>query len=196
MSNIILPKQYLSWSQMTMWLTSKDRYKREYFENQEKLNTKYLRFGKMHAEKREQRELANGEHTEFEMRVSINGVPVLSYLDFYDENQNIFEEDKTGKIPWTQAKVQKHDQLLFYATVLKAHKGKMPEYCTLNWIPTKENKGYKNGGFEKETTISTTGEMVSFKRVFDEREVERMEKLISIVAQEISDNYIAWLKDF
>jgi hypothetical protein len=179
-----------------MWNTSKDRYIREYFENQEKLDTKYLRFGKMHAEKREQRELNTGEHTEYEIKANLQGIPLLSFLDFYDENQNIFEEDKTGKIAWTQQKVQKHDQLTFYATMLKALKGKMPEYCTLNWIPTQEVKGISNGGFERQSDIIASGDIVSFKRVFDEREIERMEKLIIKTANEISEAYIEWLKDF
>jgi hypothetical protein len=44
-SPLILPKGYLSWSQMSCWLHSKDRYAREYFDDGEKLDTRYLRFG-------------------------------------------------------------------------------------------------------------------------------------------------------
>lgn len=42
---LILPKGYLSWSQMYCWLNSRDRYIREYFEDGKKLDTRYLRFG-------------------------------------------------------------------------------------------------------------------------------------------------------
>ncbi len=42
---IILPKGYISWSQITCWMGSKERYIREYFEDGKKLDTRYLRFG-------------------------------------------------------------------------------------------------------------------------------------------------------
>lgn len=42
---LILPKGYLSWSQVYCWLTNKARYAKEYFEDGEKLDTRYLRFG-------------------------------------------------------------------------------------------------------------------------------------------------------
>ena len=46
MDKLILPKGYLSYSAMTMWLKSRDRFHREYFEDSDKLDTKFLRFGK------------------------------------------------------------------------------------------------------------------------------------------------------
>lgn len=43
--NLILPKGYLSWSQMYCWMNNKTRYVKEYFEDGDKLDTRYLRFG-------------------------------------------------------------------------------------------------------------------------------------------------------
>lgn len=42
---LILPKGYLSWSQISCWMHNKDRYIKEYFEDGEKLQTRYLDFG-------------------------------------------------------------------------------------------------------------------------------------------------------
>jgi len=42
---LILPKGYISWSQMSCWKQSPDRYIREYFEDGKRLDTKYLQFG-------------------------------------------------------------------------------------------------------------------------------------------------------
>lgn len=42
---LILPKGYLSWSQMYCWLNNKTRYVKEYFEDGARLDTRYLRFG-------------------------------------------------------------------------------------------------------------------------------------------------------
>ena len=43
---LLLPKPHLSWSQLSCWLSNPNRYFREYFEAGDKLDTKYLRFGK------------------------------------------------------------------------------------------------------------------------------------------------------
>lgn len=190
MQKIILPKAYLSYSQIMMWMQNPARYKREYFENEEKLDTKYLRFGKGAAQAREDREVKEGEFPEYEIMAYIKGVPVLSFLDFYDSNNHIFEEDKTGKVPWTQTKVQKHEQLPFYATMLRAKTGKMPESCILNWFETREQEG---AGFQNE--IEFTGVVKSFKREFDERECDRIEELILKVAEEISEAYQNYIRE-
>lgn len=188
---IILPKNYLSYSAMTCWLTNKERFRREYFENAEKLETKYLHFGKMAAKAREGRELKPGEITEYEIRVEIKGVPILSYLDFYDSNNNIFEEDKTGKQPWTHTRVHQHEQLVYYATALRAKTGKMPQSCTLNWFETREHEG---GGLHYDG-VEFTGLVKNFPRVLDERECDRMEELILKVAEEISEAYKKYIEE-
>jgi len=190
MQKLILPKNYLSYSAMTMWLQNKARYIKEYFEGGEKLDSKYLRFGKESAKTRENREVKPGEFPELELEVIIKGVPILSKIDFYDSNTHTFEEDKTGKCPWTPVRVQKHEQLPFYATVLRAKYGKKPERCTLNWFETKEAK---EGGLHNE--IEFTGLVKSFDREFDESECDRMEDLILKVAEEISEAYQQYIKD-
>ena len=202
-NKLIMPKNWLSWSQMTCWISSKDRFRREYFEAGRKLDTKYLRFGKGIAEL-----IENGKHKdllpdlevypvrEFEIRTTICGVPILSYLDDYDPERNIFREKKTGKIPWTQAKVIKHGQLIFYATALKHSCGKMPEYCDLDWIETRDGAIEVDDFWrENEKIVQVTGRIKSFHREFDEREVEKMEDLILKSATEISEAYIKFLSE-
>lgn len=200
---LMLPKPHLSWSQMSCWLSNPTRYRKEYFEAGEKLDTKYLRFGKGIAgliEEGKHKELLPDlvvyDKPEFEIKTVVAGVPVLSYLDSYDSVNNVFREYKTGKLPWNQSRVQKHDQLVFYATALKWSVGKMPEYCDLDWIQTKE------GGVEledfwrsNERQINVTGLIKEFHREFDEREVERMENLIVKVATEISEAYLKFLEE-
>lgn len=202
-NKLILPKQHLSWSALSCWLQNPARFRKEYFEAGKKLDTKYLRYGKGIAEMIENGkykeilpDLIVYEKPEFEIRTTINGIPILSYLDSYDPKNNVFREVKTGKIPWTQQKVQKHDQLTFYATALKHSIGKMPEYCDLDWLQTKE------GGVEledfwrsNEKQVNVTGYIKSFHREFDEREIERMENLIVKVANEISKAYQEFIKE-
>lgn len=202
-AKLILPKKHLSWSQMNCWLTSPARFRREYFEGGKKLETKYLHFGKGMAEL-----IESGKHkellpelevykiNEFEIKTEVEGIPILSYLDDYDPDRNIFREKKTGKIPWTQARVIKHGQLVFYAVALKHKIGKMPEYCHLDWIETKEGAVEIDDFWrENEKIVQATGVIKSFKREFDEREIEKMEKLIVKSANEISEAYQNFLKE-
>jgi len=203
MDKLILPKPHLSWSSMNCWRTSPNRFRREYFECGKRLDTKYLRFGAGIADL-----IAQGKHKEllpelivydereFTIRTTILGVPILSYLDDYDPVKNIFREKKTGKIPWTQAKVIKHGQLIFYATALKHSIGKMPEYCDLDWIETKEGSIEVDDFWrENEKIVQVTGKIKSFHREFDEREIEKMEATIVKSAKEISEAYKKFIEE-
>jgi hypothetical protein len=208
-SQLVLPKPHISWSQLSVWLTNKERYMREYFDDGKKLDTKYLRFGKNIAELIEQGlhktllpDLEVYDTPEYEIRCKVRGeIPCLSFLDSYNEREtpttpaNVFREYKTGKIPWTKAKVQKHDQLVFYATALKAIGKPIPAYCDLDWIETIEIGGGEDFWRDAGKKIQVTGRIISFHREFDPREIERMEELIYRSAWQISDAYQDYLND-
>jgi hypothetical protein len=202
---MILPKPHISWSQINCWMTNPSRFRKEYFENSDKLDSRYLRFGKGFARIMEmlakdpslledklwvtdnfgldinspeffdfKSNLRWYDTPEYEIRCDIAGVPVLAYIDSYNTKDNVFLEFKTGTQPWDRAKVQKHDQLTLYATALKWKTGKMPEYCDLDWIQTKEsNIGPVNDFWrDNEKKINVTGLIKQFHREFDERELE------------------------
>ena len=203
MDKLILPRNYISWSSMNCWESSPGRFRREYFECGKKLDTKYLRFGKGIAEL-----IESGKYkellpdlivypvSEYEIRTDVCGVPILSYLDDYDPETNLFREKKTGKIPWTQAKVIKHGQLLFYAVALKHSIGKIPEYCDLDWIETKEGSVEVDDFWRtNEKAVQITGKIKSFHREFDEREIDKMEERIVKAANEISKAYQDFIKE-
>lgn len=203
MTTLLLPRKYLSDSQMTCWMTNPKRYRREYFEGGRKLNTKYLTFGKSVASAIEQGTykdiLPNLEvigTPEYEVKTVVNGVPTFSKIDDYDELSNFFQEFKTGKHAWSNQRVQKHEQLLFYATVIKAKRGILPKKCRLIWMETSEEaKDPTDFWQEVEQNISLTGRLIPFDREFDEREVQRMEQLILTVAQEISHAYTEFINE-
>lgn len=199
----ILPKKHLSWSQLDLWCKNKDRYRKEYFEGGEKLDTEALRFGKGFAEsvedgsyKEHVPDLHVYPNIEFKIALEIQGVPILSYLDSCDETIPLFDEYKTGRVPWSQSKVQKHDQLVFYATGLKALTGKMPAYCDLHWIETKHDDSENRGFWDRvQRKLCFTGKVVTYRRYFDVREVERMERLIVQTAREISEAYVKFMDE-
>ncbi len=232
-ATLILPKGYLSWSQMYCWLNNKTRYVKEYFEDGARLDTRFLRFGSQFSKMVERlgeimvtvpnrqlaivelkKEYPMDENMELVlMELDIDGasefqignsgkegdknpickirgiVPILAFLDKYRPDSSIGEY-KTGLQEWTMARVQKHDQLIYYGVGLKWIGKPLPPYADLHWIETKETQSESTDFWrEGDKVIAATGKIKSFHREFDEREYERMEDLIIRVAYEISDAY-------
>lgn len=193
-SNYLLPHGYISWTQMSTWEQNRERYIREYIEGGRRLDTKALRFGKSIATLIEDGthtsllpNLVTYEYPEYEIRTTIEGVPILAKIDSYSEELDTFREYKTGKIAWTAKKVYAHGQLLFYATCLDAI-GKKVEMCYLDWLPTREfaEEGLWN---EMDKKLGLTGEIYTFERYFDDREIENMKERIKTTAEEITETY-------
>lgn len=189
MLDLLLPTGYLSYSQYKCWKTSKKRYIEEYFKGGKKLDTKYLRFGK------DYKHTFSYDVQEPLLNPEVCGVPTLGYIDdFQTISPYCFNEFKTGKIAWTEKKVQQHEQLPWYAMQIKWQYGAMPPFCDLIWIETVENL---KGTFwdRADKAVKATGKIVPFRRDFDEREVERLEKDVVKVALEISNAYKAFIQE-
>jgi len=139
---------------------------------------------------------------EYKIVSNVRGVPILSFVDTYNDvatdtvPANVFREYKTGKIPWTKAKVIKHGQLLFYAVALKYDKGVAPLYCHLDWIQTKVGSVEVDDFWRKnEKEVQITGKIVEFRRDFDERELDKMEERIVKAAEGIEEAYREFIKE-
>ena len=147
-------KSYLSYSQYSTFLASKKSYINTYILGN-KFDNKYLRFGKMIADVLENRDKKNKndneewaielletpEHSELELLEEFNKIPLFGKLDGYNESTKTIKEYKTGKIPWTQAKADKHEQLTFYAIMIsKRYKIKIEDIkIELDWLETIED---------------------------------------------------------
>lgn len=191
---------------MNCFITSPGRYRKEYFEDGPRLQSKALTFGKnIHEliETDKYKELLPDlivyDNREVEIQCEILGVPILAFIDNRDPIKNVFREVKTGVVPWTMARVIKHGQLLFYAAALKQMTGKSPEYCDLDWIETKMGPAelsVRNDFWrDNETELNITGKLLTFHREFDPREIDKMEKLIRSTAEDISTAYKKFIKE-
>lgn len=197
MEKLLLPKSYLSYSQMNSWKWSREKYKEIYFEGKPYPTNPMMDFGKnfseiMDGKKKTDDIIIQGvvslmpryDTSEKEIRESIEGIKLLGYLDSYCSKTHDLYEYKTGTALWTQSKVDKADQLTFYSMLIYLKYKIIPENISLIWA---------------ETTIE--GDLVQFtgnvKRFETSREladVLRMLARTKKVAREISEAYKEYLE--
>jgi len=205
-------KDYLSWSQHSLWTSSKREYYKKYGLGEDRSTNKFFNKGKEFATAMEYDD--DGEHSsdsllsfvlenaprlansEEKLMVELkNGEKILSILDSSDEHGESFIEYKTGKVPWTQEKVNNHDQMMFYALALYIKSGRMQTPSSLLvWIETEETEdGLKYTGlieaFPREFLISEV-EAFEDKLIKTIEEIEAFEYVELEVEDDVMDRYI------
>lgn len=170
---IQLPKGYLSHSQIVMWKSSKERYKKLYFNGQEeyRLNNKFLDYGKKFATalefERDTNELltdaailllpkydVRDQEIVAEIKTKHGWLKVVGRPDTFNSKTFEFREYKTGMSPWTHSKAQRHHQMRFYAMIIYLKHKKALADAYLDWIETEKLP---------DGTIQPTGKTKSFK---------------------------------
>lgn len=219
MQDLVLPKKYLSYSAMDLWLRDKEEYRKRYYMNAPYFSTPYTEFGNLVGGALERREwnhpvlapvrgkVPQGTHPEHKLEVEIAGVPILSYLDDFHLQTYAIEEYKTGirdangKPPWDRVKVRKHKQLTLYTLMVWRKYGCFNEKIQLTWMETAwgwVNNEVEFGGTiikQAEKSLYLTGHAETFPRIIREWELLRMEQIIRTVAEEISEDYKLWQKN-
>ena len=203
-----LPKSYLSYSQMRVWLDDKDQYRQRYYLGQEQGGSRYLLFGSEMAKGLEDGTikipaLVQYAVQEEQIKLDVEGVPFYAYIDQFDPVRNKFREIKTGIMRrngaprWTQDLVNQHMQLDVYSALIREKFGSVDDECHLDWIITRNKvKEIEMDGHllkSESGELEITGEVVSFRRVITETERARIKFLIRSVAEEISEDYRGFL---
>lgn len=208
---MIRKNDYLSWSQYSLWQTSKREYWKRYGLGENRSANKYFAKGKELAEGLEYGEegittddmlsvvldaVPKLDIMEFKLETHLkNGEKLLSYLDSYTDDLPEFYEYKTGKEPWTQERVDKHDQMLFYALSIFIDSGRtyIPS-SKLFWIETEQTEqGLKYTGLVQEFTRNyEIEELLAFedKLIACIEEIEEFEYLEMNLDDEQVDRYI------
>ncbi len=205
-------KDYISWSQYSLWTRSKREYWKKYGLGEDRSANKFFTKGKELADALQYDE--DGEYSSdgllsfvlenvpklsiMEHKITVellNRENILCLLDSYDGIGEDFYEYKTGKEPWTQEKVDAHDQLLMYALAIYIKGGRLnvPD-CKLFWIETEETEdGLKYTGvieeFSREFTIQ---EVLDFEQTLIAaiEEIDAFEYVELEIADEVMDRYI------
>lgn len=201
---IQLPHEYLSYSQMSLWLTDPVRYKALYFDKRDELRVSNSgqEYGKVVADALEKGVQTNDLLTdsamlllpkydtpdqliEAEVKTKDGWLKLIAKPDTRDSVTQAFREYKTGKHAWTQKRADEHLQMIFYAIVIWQKFGVKLDKAHLDWIETEVIAPYD----QSEKIVRPTGRVESFEVVFSNRMyLETLTKIVS-VAKEIE---IAW----
>lgn len=201
-TELLLPKGYLSWSALQLFESSETKYARKYFEKKDDTwSNDYMTFGKRFATAKETGDCQGDPMLEFamnavpsygnpeyklesELKTPYGAIKLLSFLDDFHPDLCKILEYKTGTTPWTQAKVQKHGQLHFYAVSVNTSIGLNPEQ-TLVWIQTDRVQG----------EVRPTGRTFEFPFQASLFELKEMEKRITTAGVRIDKMYRDYLKN-
>lgn len=198
---IQLPRGYLSFSQVSLWQSSRERYKKLYFDGDQSysLSNPGLTYGSIVAEA-----LEHGKETgdlltdtamelltkydtrdveiQAEFKTKYGYITILGKPDMLDSETFAFREVKTGKVKWTQKKAEKWLQLRFYATLIYLKHGVIPPTVFLDWIET----------FVDDGVTKPTGHIETFEVEISMKDVLETLTLISRVAKAIEMEWVVY----
>lgn len=202
-----LPRGYLSYSAMTLWLKDKDGFRAKYYvPNAPDFSTPYTEFGKKVATMLETDEhktdpvlskIPKYKVSEHPIEHAIEGVPIKAYIDSFDPKKGRILEYKTsvkkkhGPPAWNKVAVQKHEQLLLYHLLVKETLGFVHPVVTLVAMETDWSEEKAGGLLKKDEgrSLYLTGKFEVFKRTIKDWEHDRMRQLIVQVAKEVSEDF-------
>jgi hypothetical protein len=196
---IKLPSDCLSYSQVSLWLTSPSRYKEIYFNlnDSARFMNQAMAYGSVVANALENDEETGDLLTDMAMslltkydirdkemegvlRTRDGDIKIVSHPDTMDSHTYAIREYKTGKAKWTQKKADNWFQLRFYAMLVYLIHGTLPASVHLDWIETYT---------DTDGVIKPTGRVETFEVKLTMKDVLETMAITSKVAKEIE---IAW----
>lgn len=197
---MLLPKKYISVSQINLWYSDRQKYINRYFLNIPEEPSIYMQFGKRFAEDTEafitngiimetfpdfyidKIQAFKGCEAEKPISLSINDIQVVGYIDAWDIHNNRVIDFKTSGRPWTMDTLKDSLQMKVYALAMFVNGESIPE-SQINWLGTKKTK---NG-------LSFTGESHELRHTFEMEELLKAIVLIENTCKEISHAYHIYL---
>ena len=197
-----LPAECLSYSQVSMWLSSPKRYREIFFNQNEdaRFMNAGMAYGEIVADALENEEetgdlltdMAIGLLEKYDIKdqemegwlKTPNGwVKIISHPDTMDSKTFALREYKTGRVKWTQKKADNWFQLKFYAMLIYLVHGVIPPSCYLDWIETFADAS-------DDGKVKPTGHVETFKVKIGLREILETMAITSRVAKEIETEWV------
>jgi hypothetical protein len=197
---MLLPKPYISVSQINLWYSDRQKYINRYFLNLPEEPSIYMNFGKQFATSTEtfisygmidknlplfyldKIKSMIGLEAEKEISLSINDIQVKGFIDAWDVENNRVIDFKTSGKPWTMDTLKDSLQMKVYALAMFVNGESIPE-SQINWLGTKKTKD----------GLSFTGESFELNHTFEMEELLKAIVLIEQACKEISETYKSFL---
>ncbi len=177
------PRPYLSYSQLMLFERSPDKYREIYLEGKTPFTNDGMDLGSRTADALENGEATGEADLDFvvsqlprleiaehqiaaEIRVGRKIVPVIAKIDSSMADLSAILEFKTGSGKWTQGKVDRSDQLTFYAMVIWLITKKIPA-LRLIWAETVREDGGPPRFTGKTTDFTTVRHMGEILRMME-----------------------------
>ena len=197
---MLLPKPYISVSQINLWYSDRQKYINRYFLNLPEEPSIYMNFGKQFATSTEtfikdgiidnnlphfyldKIRPMKGLEAEKEISLSINDIQVKGFIDAWDVHNNRVIDFKTSGKPWTMDTLKTSLQMKVYALAMFVNGDQIPE-SQINWLGTKRTKD----------GLSFTGESFELNHTFEMEELLKAIVLIEQTCKEISEKYTSFI---
>lgn len=198
-NDYILPNGYLSFSQIMLWESSKESYRKRYYPDirPEQISNVYMWFGNhvtLAMEKDEDWVKFIPRLSEFEhlFDCTIDGVRLRGAIDQFDYATRHFDEQKTTMTSWSENKIMKHFQLDMYSLVIEHVHGRVDDTCNLLWVGTQKDESEVPSGLSNgQPAISLTGDFKLTPRTISAADRQVARERIVRVAKEIAEDYAA-----
>ena len=195
-------KDYLSYSAINTWLHSPEQYRKLYFDGTPFIESPEILFGGKIGRLLETHDESMSHILQYavpeqELRFNVDGVTILGFIDSFSPERNAILEYKTGKQPWTQARVDKHLQLDIYSLGVETLFGRVEDLCHLIWMQTEQvdHKKVGRSTHADSYSIRLTGRVETFPRVITPGDRYAVRELIVRVAHEIDRDYQRFLEE-
>jgi len=200
---MLLPKKYISVSQINLWYSDRQKYINRYFLDLPEESSIYMDFGKQFAENTEayikdgiimetfpdfyidKIQSFKGCEAEKEISLSINDIQVKGFIDAWDVHNNRVIDFKTSGKPWVLDNLKNSLQMKVYALAMFVNGEAIPE-SQINWLGTKKTK----------QGLEFTGESYELNHTFEMDELLKAIVLIEQTCKEISEHYKSFLHSF
>lgn len=209
MLDLLLPKGYLSHSQIDLWEKSPDSYRKTYYGGQRFNGNMYTDFGNevtLAMERGEEwtkcvtdeiKSVCGFNFSTFERDfvVDIDGIPFKGSIDQFEASNGILAEQKTVMRPWSRNKINNHLQFDRYSLAVEIMDGKVNDLCYfIDARSAKRRKTEEVCGHivEGDEELYLTGEVNVIERYVTAGDREREFERIRRVGREIAEDFAAY----
>lgn len=191
------------------WKNPTEAMARYFPEDAPKHTNKYMEFGTKVANALAERpvpdwvaDIPRYELSEYESILPVGNVYVRGSIDNFDPNRLKFLDNKCALVKplktggwsahsWTQEKVNKHDQLVVYSTMLQKEFGWVDDECHISVVPYFEDKFEK---FKRVPDLNLHDPKYLIPRIITQAERDMMWERIVRTSEEIHKKYEMWLQ--